>query len=75
VNVGSHAYYIGDGGGVHCPLIEGIAYDQGGELDLIPCEPNLLEINSNRCKAIEDDLSLSIIDLKLWQNPKQFEAP
>jgi hypothetical protein len=25
VNVGSHAHYIGAGGGAHCPLIEEIA--------------------------------------------------
>jgi hypothetical protein len=47
VNVGSRAHYIGAEGGAHYPLIEGIAPDQGGELDLVPCGSSLLEINSN----------------------------
>jgi hypothetical protein len=48
--------------GPHCPLIEEIAPDQGGELDLIPCGPSLLEINSN---ILPLDLHESILNLKL----------
>jgi hypothetical protein len=48
VNVGSRVHYIDVNGGTHCPLIEGIAPDQGRELDLVPCGPSPLEINSNK---------------------------
>jgi hypothetical protein len=62
MNVGSRAHYIGASGGVYCPLIEGIAPDQGGEVDLIPCGPSPLEINSN---ILPLDLHESILNLKL----------
>jgi hypothetical protein len=47
VNLDSSAHYIVADGGAHYPLIEGIAPDQSREVDLVPCGPNLLEINSN----------------------------
>jgi hypothetical protein len=62
VNVGSRAHYIDAGGGACCPLIEGIAPDQGGELDLVPCGPSPLEINSN---ILPLDLHGSILNSKL----------
>jgi hypothetical protein len=62
MNVSSHAYYIDVGGGAHCPLIEGIAPDQGGELDLVPCGLSPLEINSN---ILPLDLHKSILNSKL----------
>jgi hypothetical protein len=62
VNVGSHAHYIDADGGAHCPLIEGIAPDQDGELDLVPCGPSPLEFNSN---ILSLDLYISILNLKL----------
>jgi hypothetical protein len=52
VNVGSRAHYIGAGGGTHCPLFESIAPDQGREVDLVPCGPSPLEINSNIWKVL-----------------------
>jgi hypothetical protein len=61
VSVGSHAHYIDTGSGTHCPLIEGIAPNQGGEVDLIPCGPISLEINSN---ILPLDLHGSILNSK-----------
>jgi hypothetical protein len=48
VNLDSSAHYIVTGGGADYPLIEGIAPDQSREVDLVPCGPSPLEINSNR---------------------------
>jgi hypothetical protein len=62
VNVDSRAHYIGAGGGAHCPLIEWIAPDQGGEFDLVPCGPSPLNINSN---ILPLDLHGSILNSKL----------
>jgi hypothetical protein len=62
VNVGLCVYYIGICGGAHCPLIEGIASDQGGELDLVPCDPSTLKINSY---ILLFDLHGSILNSKL----------
>jgi hypothetical protein len=62
VNIGSRAHYIDAGGGAHCPLIEGIASDQSGELDLVPCGLSSLEINSN---ILPLDLYGSILNSKL----------
>jgi hypothetical protein len=62
VNVGSRAHYIGAGGGTYCPLIERIALDQGGELNLVPCGPSPLEITSN---ILPFDLQGSILNSKL----------
>jgi hypothetical protein len=45
-NFGSRANYIGASGGAHCPLIEGIAPDQGMGGGLGSLLPNPLEINS-----------------------------
>jgi hypothetical protein len=47
VNVSSHAHYIDTGGKTHYLLIGGIAPDQVREMDLVPCDPSPLEINSN----------------------------
>jgi hypothetical protein len=49
-------------GGTHYPLIEGIAPDQYGELDLVPCGPSPSKINSNRGKLIKGG---SLVDLVL----------
>jgi hypothetical protein len=49
VNVGSHAHYIATGGEAHYPLIEAIAPDQVGEVDLVPYDSSLLKINLNMC--------------------------
>jgi hypothetical protein len=62
VNVSSRAHYIDAGGGANCPLIEGIALDQGGELDLVPCGPSPLEVNFN---ILPLDLHGSILNSKL----------
>jgi hypothetical protein len=62
MNVGSHAHYIDAGGGARCPLIKGIAPNQDGELDLVPCGPSLLEINSN---ILSLDFHGSILNSKL----------
>jgi hypothetical protein len=62
-NFGSCALSYRRCGGAHYPLIEGIALDQGGELDLVSCGPSPLEINSNNSKSpqqnytgLKDDL-------------------
>jgi hypothetical protein len=47
VKVGSLAHYIGASSGAHCPLIEEIGPDQDRNVDLVPCGPSALEINSN----------------------------
>jgi hypothetical protein len=52
MNIGSHAHYIDAGGRAHCPLIEGIAPDPGGEVDLVLYGPSPLEINSNISKNV-----------------------
>jgi hypothetical protein len=62
VNFGSCALSYRRCGGAHCPLIEEIAPDQDEELDLVPCGPSLLEINSN---ILPLDLHGSILNSKL----------
>jgi hypothetical protein len=62
MNLGSRVYYIGAVGGVHCSLIEGIAPDQGGDVDLVPYGSSLLVINSN---ILFLDLHGSILNSKL----------
>jgi hypothetical protein len=62
VNFDSRALSYRHCGGTHCPLIERIAPDQGGELDLVPCGPSQLEINSN---ILPLDLHVSILNSKL----------
>jgi hypothetical protein len=62
VNLGSCVHYIGVSGGAHYPLLEGIAPDQGREVDLVPCGPSPLEINSN---ILPLDLYGSILNSKL----------
>jgi hypothetical protein len=49
VNVGSHAHYIATDGEAHYPLIEAIAPDQVGKVDLVPCDSSPLKINLNMC--------------------------
>jgi hypothetical protein len=62
VNLGSRAHYIGADDVAHCPWIEGITLDQGREVDLVPCGPSQLEINSN---ILPLDLHGSILNSKL----------
>jgi hypothetical protein len=62
VNIGSCVYYIGAGSMAHCPLFEGIAPDQGREVDLVPCGLSLLKINFN---ILPLHLYESILNLKL----------
>jgi hypothetical protein len=61
-NFGSRALSYRHYGGAHCPLIEEITPDQGEELNLVPCGPSLLEINSN---ILLLNLYESILNLKL----------
>jgi hypothetical protein len=62
VNCDSCAHYIGVGDGTHYPLIEGIALDQGREVDLVLCGSSPLEINSS---IPPFDLHGSILNIKL----------
>jgi hypothetical protein len=62
MNFGSRVLSYSRYGVTHCPLIEGVAPYQGGELDLTPYGPSPLEINSN---ILPLDLHGSILNLKL----------
>jgi hypothetical protein len=47
INFGSHVHYIGADDGVHCPVIEGAAPNQGMGGRLGTLWPSPLDINSN----------------------------
>jgi hypothetical protein len=50
VNLGSRAHYIGFGGGAYCPLIEGVAPDQGMGCRLGPLVAKPIEDQLQQCR-------------------------